>query len=68
MTIDDDFHSPPLEEQTQKFKNAMLSLFMRWYEESDLDDEMMGEASIETLNKFFGEGTVEFEGDEDLLE
>lgn len=64
MTIDEDFFNPPLREQREKYKDAFTKFLTRWFEESDLDDLTMGIASIEVMNRFFGEGTVEFDDGE----
>ena len=48
-----------------KFKKEMLSVFIRWWEESDLDDEDMTVATIEVCEGFCEE-SIEFESDINL--
>jgi|11BtaG_2_1085332.scaffolds.fasta_scaffold90905_2 hypothetical protein len=56
--IDD---TPPAE----KFFNEIYSVFLRWWEESDLDEEDMAGLATQAIEKFT-ESTVEFESDIDL--
>lgn len=51
----------------EKFADEIIAVCLRWYEESDLDEEeMLGYGKI-ALEAFCGE-TVEFESDIDLDE
>lgn len=56
--IDD---TPPAE----KFFNEIYSVFLRWWEESDLDEDEMASLATQATEKFT-ESTVEFESDVDL--
>tara|TARA_B100000902_G_C27216879_1_gene867489 strand:+ start:411 stop:599 length:189 start_codon:yes stop_codon:yes gene_type:complete len=53
--------TPPLEQ----FKTEIKSVFMRWWEESDLDEEDMAIAVIEVTEEFC-DNTVEFDSEIDL--
>ena len=37
----------------KQFFNEVLSVFIRWYEESDLDDESMAETASYAVDRFF---------------
>tara|TARA_Y100001963_G_scaffold146993_1_gene222690 strand:+ start:513 stop:692 length:180 start_codon:yes stop_codon:yes gene_type:complete len=47
-----------------KFQNELLSVFMRWYEESDLDESDMEEAAHQVIDQFCGT-SLDFEADFD---
>lgn len=49
----------------EQFENELSSLFTRWWEESDLDEEEMAVLSIRVIERFC-DTTVEFECDFDL--
>jgi hypothetical protein len=49
----------------KQFFNEILSVFIRWYEESDLDDEEMAQAASYAVDRFF-DLEVAFEADFDL--
>lgn len=51
----------------KQFENEVSALFMRWWEESDLDEEDMAQAAIAVIERFC-DTTVEFEADFDLDE
>ena len=55
-------HDQNPEAPAQQFANELLSVFMRWYEESDLDDDDMAEAALSVIDQFCGSG-VEFDSD-----
>ena len=55
--------SPPLEQ----FKNEIKSVFIRWWEESDLDENDMALAIVEVTEEWC-DTSVEFESDIDLDE
>ena len=46
----------------KQFENEVSALFMRWWEESDLDEEDMAQAAIAVIERFC-DTTVEFESD-----
>ena len=48
-----------------KFKTEIKSVFIRWWEESDLDDQDMTVAIIEVCEDFCGE-SVEFDSEINL--
>jgi hypothetical protein len=50
-----------------KFKNELGSLYNRWWDESDLDEMEMTEATNEVLDELLST-TIEFESDIDLEE
>ena len=60
MTFD-----PNPEGPAEQFANELMSVFMRWYEESDLDDDDMAEAALAVIDQFCGSG-VEFDSDINL--
>ena len=49
----------------QQFANELMSVFMRWYEESDLDDDDMANAANFVIHEFSGKN-LEFKPDFDL--
>ena len=51
----------------KQFENAVSALFMRWWEESDLDEEEMAQAATKVIERFC-DTSVEFEADFDLDE
>ena len=53
--------TPPLEQ----FKTEIKAVFLRWWEESDLDEEDMAVAIIEVTEDFC-DTSVDFEADFDL--
>ena len=53
-------------EALRKFVTEVVSVFMRWYEESDLEDEAMLSGATYAIERFFGTD-VEFEADPEFL-
>lgn len=51
-----------------KFANELMSVFIRWGEESDLDSIDMAQAATVVINNFCNEDTVEFEPDDDFID
>ncbi len=51
----------------QMFENELSSVFIRWYEESDLDELQMSHVAIGVIERFC-DTTVEFEPDFDFGE
>ena len=51
----------------EQFENEMSAVFVRWWEESDLDELQMSQIAIEVIERFC-DTTVEFEADFDLGE
>lgn len=51
-----------------KFSDELLSVFSRWFEESDLDEAEMAEAAVAVINSFCGEGAIQFDPDPDMLD
>jgi len=49
----------------EMFENELSSVFVRWYEESDMDDITMAEVAVGVIERFCGT-EVEFEQDFDL--
>ena len=49
----------------EKFQNELLSVFMRWWEESDLDELEMSRVAIDVVERFCDTG-VGFDSDIDL--
>ncbi len=47
------------------FEHELSAVFVRWWEESDIDDMQMAQIAIGVIERFCGE-TVEFEADFDL--
>ena len=50
----------------QKFSTELLGVFIRWEEESDLDELDMAEAAVEVINRFLNSETLIFEPDFEL--
>jgi len=50
-----------------KFKNELGSLYNRWWEESDLDEIEMTEATSDVLDEILGT-VIEFESEIDIEE
>ena len=48
-----------------QFEHELSNVFIRWFEESDLDEDTMAEVAIEVIERFC-DTTVEFECDIDL--
>lgn len=46
----------------EQFENEMSAVFVRWWEESDLDELQMSQIAIEVIERFC-DTTVEFEPD-----
>jgi hypothetical protein len=63
MTTDPDYEDE--EGPAQQFANELMSVFMRWYEESDLDDDDMANAANFVIHEFCGKN-LEFEADFNL--
>jgi len=38
----------------RQYLNEVMSVFMRWYEESDMDDEEMADVASYAVDRFFG--------------
>lgn len=51
--------------QEEMFANELSSVFVRWYEESDLDDLSMADVAIGVIERFCGTD-IEFEPDFDI--
>jgi len=49
----------------QKFERELASVFVRWWEESDLDDHEMAEIALAVTDRFCSTD-IEFESDFDL--
>jgi hypothetical protein len=47
---------------SEMFKHELSAVFVRWWDESDIDDLKMAKAAMEVIEKFCGE-SVEFEAD-----
>ena len=62
MTFADD------SEAVLMFKREILALFKRWGSESDLDVFQMAEASVEEINKLYGDQALEFEPDPNFFD
>ena len=56
------FHAPEPEGPAEQFANELMSVFIRWYEESDLDDDDMAEAALQVIDQFCGK-SLDFESD-----
>tara|TARA_R100000808_G_scaffold23045_1_gene50663 strand:- start:467 stop:658 length:192 start_codon:yes stop_codon:yes gene_type:complete len=50
----------------QKFSTELLGVFIRWEEESDLDELDMAEAAVVVINRFLNSETLIFEPDFEL--
>ena len=59
------FHYQDPEGPAEQFANELMSVFMRWYEESDLDDDDMAEAALQVIDQFCG-SNLDFESDINL--
>tara|TARA_R110002020_G_scaffold95823_1_gene229664 strand:+ start:950 stop:1135 length:186 start_codon:yes stop_codon:yes gene_type:complete len=46
----------------EQFENELSAVFVRWWEESDLDELQMSQIAIEVIERFC-DTTVEFEAD-----
>jgi hypothetical protein len=60
--------NPDYEDQegpAQQFANELMSVFMRWYEESDLDDEDMEDTANFVIHQFCGKN-LDFKADFNL--
>ena len=57
----------PDKEPLLKFANELLIVFIRWSEESALDELDMAEAAVTVINNFCNEETINFEPDSDFL-
>ena len=53
---------------TLKFKSEFLGLLRRWLEESDLRDMDLVNASVELMNEYCNEGSVDFIPDKDFTD
>ena len=51
-----------------QFKRELLGGFIRWIEESDLDEFELVEGAAGTINEFMNEDVVSFEPDDILLD
>ena len=51
----------------EQFENEMSAVFVRWWEESDLDELQMSQIAIEVIGRFC-DTTVDFKADFDLGE
>ena len=49
-----------------KFSTELLGVFIRWEEESDLDELDMAEAAVVVINRFLNSETLIFEPDFEL--
>lgn len=49
----------------EMFETELSSVFVRWWEESDLDELIMSQIAIEVVERFC-DTTVEFDSDIDL--
>ena len=49
----------------EMFETELSAVFVRWWEESDLDELMMSQIAIDVVERFC-DTTVEFEADFDL--
>ena len=50
---------------SEKFRNELLGVIIRWTEESDISEELMEEVFLEVHERYFGTD-VHFEPDFDL--
>ena len=55
--------NPPL----LKFQDELLAVFMRWFEESDLDEYAMEQAALAAIDQFCGK-TLDFDPDPDFFD
>jgi len=51
-----------------QFSNELLSVFVRWQEESDLTPLEMAEVATIVINNFCDQETIEFEPDQGLID
>ena len=51
----------------EQFENELSALFVRWWEESDLDEEEMALAAVNVIERFC-DTSVEFEADFEIDE
>ena len=51
-----------------QFSNELLNVFVRWSEESDLDEYQMAEIAAIVINNFCGDIAIEFEPDQQMLD
>lgn len=49
----------------QMFEHELSAVFVRWWEEADMDDSQMAEIAMDVIERFCGE-SVEFEADFEL--
>ena len=56
------FPDPNPEGPAEQFANELMSVFIRWYEESDLDDDEMAATAGQVIDQFCGTG-VDFESE-----
>ena len=49
-------------EPIEQFENEVSALFVRWWEESDLDEDEMAHAAVSVIERFC-DTSVEFEAD-----
>ena len=57
----------PEDSPQQQFANELLAVFIRWYEESDLEDQEMYDVATQVMEQFCGTN-LEFDSDFDLPE
>ena len=50
-----------------KFQDELLTVFIRWFEESDLDEVDMEEAALAVIDNFCGK-TLDFDSDFDFFD
>ena len=49
----------------KQFENELSAVFVRWYEEADMDDITMAQVAVDVVERFC-DATVEFEADFEL--
>ena len=49
----------------QMFEHELSAVFVRWWEEADLDDSQMAEIAMDVVERFCGE-SVEFDAEFEL--
>ena len=49
----------------KQFENELSAVFVRWWEESDIEDADMAEIALMVIDRFCG-SDIEFEADFDL--
>ena len=52
-----------MDTQILKFQNALITVFQRWLEESDLDNHDMAKASVDVINSICDDDAITFESD-----